>query len=214
MSIPIPFNLNNSFANPSDEYVIANPEDITHNYFNIGWGGVRTTTLPHALEPDPVLGTFKYDITATQVDVIQIRKWKNGHDAGANWNSGTVDWRGERKSTAYLGGYTTFVNASLVVNGENHISPPWKPWCRIGTDQECANVTTCMVSSCTDDQVENENYTRVELKVEAGSSPSCKKYGTHSHGGELLIVVQCNMRDTGFGQTGMYASSYDPGATW
>jgi len=183
-----------NFADPS------NPASTTTNvdqtYFNVGWGGVRSSSLPYALEPDPTAGTLSYD-DVNDVDYLPICKWgSDGASAG----------RGQRKELNQLGGYTSFVADGLLVN---QTSTPIQTWCRKDTDPTCADVNTCMVATCTDADIAN-GYTRIELKVPANSSPNCIKHVVWNG----LISLQCNMRDLGFGKSFPFLSSSEPCAPW
>ena len=184
-----------SFADPYDS--LATPSNVDQTYFNVGWGGVRSSSLPIALEPDPVTGTLKYS-DVNDVDNLPLCRWgQDGANAG----------RAERKDLQFLGGYTTFVEDGLLVN---QTIPPILPWCRKPTDSTCSNAATCMVSSCTDDQITNDGYTRMELKVAAYSSPKCA-FHTWWNG---LVSLQCNLHDLAFGRTTPFLQGAEPCSPW
>ena len=46
----------NSFADPSTPTSI----DVDYEYFNVGWGGTRSSNLPYALEADPLDNSLDY----------------------------------------------------------------------------------------------------------------------------------------------------------
>ena len=46
----------NSFADPSTPTSI----DVDYEYFNVGWGGTRSSNLPYALEADPQDNSLDY----------------------------------------------------------------------------------------------------------------------------------------------------------
>jgi hypothetical protein len=189
-----------NFADPTSPLSTATNVDQT--YFNVGWGGVRSSTLPFALEPNPTTGTLDYTDVNT-VDYLPLCKWGDGdHDNPNNAAAG----RGARADLKDLGGYSTFVQEGLLVN---RTIPKIELACRIASDPTCVNSTTCMVESCTEVDITN-GYTRIELKVQPKSSPNCVFHAIWNG----LVSLQCNMRDTLFGRTNPSLSSADPCAPW
>ena len=79
------------------------------------------------------------------------------------------------------------------------------------TDPECSDPDTCMVGSCTDEEVAEGKRTRVELKIAAGQTPGCEYSSTLVNG---YIQLKCKMRDSGFGNTGPYKPNVDRCAPW
>ncbi|KAL7533669.1 hypothetical protein ACHAXR_006666 [Thalassiosira sp. AJA248-18] len=70
-----------------------------------------------------------------------------------------------------------------------------------------------MVESCTDAQVANDGYTRMQLKVAANSSPNCQFHMVDAGRGDR-ISVQCDLHDTRFGKTTPYLQGGDPCSPW
>ncbi|KAL7443404.1 hypothetical protein ACHAXH_007319 [Discostella pseudostelligera] len=176
-----------NFANPSDP--LSTALNVDQTFFDVAWGGVRSSSLPYALKPNPSTGTLNY-ADVNNVDYLPTCLWGNDAPGGSAGRAARTDLKN-------LGGYTSFVDGGLLVN---QTFAPILPPCRKGTDPTCTNAATCMVLSCTDDQILNENYVRMELKVDAGSTPNCA-YHMMWNG---LVSLQCNMHDTGFGQTSPY----------
>jgi len=210
-SLSFPIQYQYSFANPDDP--LTTSQNTDQNYFNVGWGGVRESTLPKALEPNPSTGNMEYSNVDT-IDYIPLCQWGStwkdaeGKTHGHDFPGGPAG-RGEFKELKDVGGYTTFVDDRLLINVANFVAP-WEPWCRKGTDPTCSNPTTCMARKCTDDQVNNKGYVRVQLKVYPQEGPDCIRHSTF----EGRPVLQCNMRDPNFGKTFVYASLYDECTPW
>eukprot|EP00584_Thalassiosira_punctigera_P005954 CAMPEP_0172540772 /NCGR_PEP_ID=MMETSP1067-20121228/11704_1 /TAXON_ID=265564 ORGANISM="Thalassiosira punctigera, Strain Tpunct2005C2" /NCGR_SAMPLE_ID=MMETSP1067 /ASSEMBLY_ACC=CAM_ASM_000444 /LENGTH=776 /DNA_ID=CAMNT_0013326685 /DNA_START=99 /DNA_END=2425 /DNA_ORIENTATION=+ len=168
--------------------------EVDQTYFNVGWGGVRSSTLPFALEPNPADGTLSYDDPDT-VDYLELRPW--GYDGGS--------FKGSRQSLTSLGGYTSFVADGLRVNHASVSSA------EIALTLWCQTISTgAMVRSCTDAQVDSGTHKRIELRVLGNSSPSCAT-GAYQKG---VAELKCNFRDVGFGRTHVYLSSPDTAHPW
>ena len=91
-----------NIADPKD--VLSTPSNVDQTWMNVGWGGVRTSALPFALEPDPSTGTLAYD-DANSVDYLDLCKFSEGAEGHA-----TVE------NLKLPRGYTTFVDGRLLVN--------------------------------------------------------------------------------------------------
>ena len=188
-----------SFADPANAVSL----DVDQTYFNVGWGGIRASSLPYALEPDRDSGSLGYaDVNA--VDYIKLCGWGND-GPGAEANEPT--WPGERTNLKWLGGYTTFVEGRLLVN---QAIAPVKPWCRDNSKSCYSEPGNCMVSTCTEAQIAAGTHTRIQLKIRANSSPNCAYHAMYGS----MISLQCNMRDTGFGRTTPHLSGAEPCSPW
>lgn len=179
-------------------------------------GGVRPSNLPFALEPKPGDDTLSYD-DVENVDYLDICPWVSSlagaiiglisQCSSASFTS-SASFKGEEEGTFtdQTEGYTTFADRNLVITRAN--TSPVKAWCRKPEVNCLSSAATCMVSTCTDQQVLSGGYTRIELKVAALSSPSCKATFDSDR---LEVALQCNLRDTtGFG----YSNPYIEGETW
>lgn len=98
--------LQNSFAKPGEGSAQHN-----QNYFNVGWGGVRSSNLPFALEPRRFPETngehlFEYENPNT-VRYLPLCPW------GSN-PTGPMSERAETHNLNVMGGYTTFVADGLL----------------------------------------------------------------------------------------------------
>ena len=179
--------------------------EVDQTYFNVPWSGVRSSTLPYALEPNPSSGDLTYDDPDNE-NYLKICPW--GYD-GPN-DTTPSGWRGQRKSLSNLGGYTTFVDEDFQLNYPTQQFPAATA-CR-KEDTDCSsNPDTCMVGSCTDAEVVAGERTRIELKVAAGQTPECQYSSTLDNG---YIQLKCKMRDSGFGNTGPYKPNVDRCAPW
>ena len=155
------------------------PTEVDYTYFNVGWGGVRSSNLPYALEPgkndDDVLDYSD----PTNLDVLPLCYWGGGRDApGAALstdfpvNGKSTGTQAERKdlNDDKMKGYTTFADKDLVVKqdfetgGNTYLSTKGPP---------CRNSDGVTVLSCTQAQIDDEGYTRMQLKVDGNSSPNC-----------------------------------------
>jgi hypothetical protein len=164
--------------------------------------------MPWALEPTADAGgtvSLKY-ADPDNVDFLYLCTWAVRSETPFGWPTGNdhdgpvasgVPWPGQVRNLVDLAGYTTFASRGLLVN-EQFVDPAtyYKPWCRKPGADCYASKTTCM-AQCTDAQVENDGYERIQLKVAAGATPNCASNGVWS--AFDLIQVKCNMRDTGFG---------------
>lgn len=197
----------NSFADPKD--VLSTPTNVDQTYMDVGWGGVRTSSLPFALElggnsnsnATPTTTTLKYE-DVNDVDYLDLCKFSekgSGQESGraAVWNLNQ------------LGGYTTFVDGRLLVN---QTLPPISLPCRkpIASGGNCTlNPSSCMVGSCSADDV-SRGYTRMKLRVAAGSHPRCAYDGSWND----LVVLKCAFHDVGFGHTFPTPESLTKCAPW
>jgi hypothetical protein len=188
-----------SFANPRDP--LSTALNVDQTFFDVAWSGVRSSSLPYALEPNPSTGTLNY-ANVNDVNFLPLCPWGGGND-----EPGGPAGPAARQDLKNLGGYTTFVDGGLLVN---QTIAPILPPCRTGLDPTCSNPAKCMVMSCTDDQILNENYVRMELKVDAGSTPNC----TYHMMWKGLVSLQCNMHDTGFGEISPYSELVNECNPW
>lgn len=162
-----------SFADPSSGVA---PTEVDYTYFNVGWGGVRSSNLPYALEPgkndDDVLDYSD----PTNLDVLPLCYWGGGRDdpvvEGAQPDPGvkSTGTQAERRelNNVKMKGYTTFADKDLVVKqdfGNAYLSTMGPPCRKDGID------TT--ISTCTQAQIDSEGYTRMQLKVNGNSNPNC-----------------------------------------
>ena len=160
-----------------------------HNYFNVGWGGVRPSNLPYALEASNLTESLNYDNVDT-IKYLDINRW------------GSTDESQGTKPLGNTGGYTTFVGKGLLINKPD---PVLTTFCRKpGTDGNCiANPSTCMQASCTESEVATGGYVRVPLGVSAGTGPACQVHNNvQTPGCDNCVALQCELRpETGFGRT-------------
>ena len=155
-----------------DDSVISRPShDASLNYFNVPWGGVRTSHLPDVVEPD-LLGNLKIDPSDGDVR-LPIYGW--GHRQPGSRNILNIH---------DTGGYTTFS------------SGVWPNKTSIALDLPCVKPDAGMVDSCSDEQIVNQNYTRMELKV-PDDGTKCFRHGGSTP--ESLLIA-CQFHSTGFGQ--------------
>lgn len=196
-----------NFADPND----SNPNLVDQNYFNVGWGGVRSSSLPYALEADPATGAFAYDFNGVMNHYLKLCTW--GYVNGVNRGDHDVENglalpRGIRKDIQETAGYTTFAEPSLVVNhpvvNDQVPLPCRKPGANCYTNAE-----TCMAPSCTDEEVGN-GHVRMQLKVAAGSSPNCRTHSTQ----ETYVSLKCELHAKGFGRASSYKTALDQCAPW
>jgi hypothetical protein len=181
-----------SFADPRDP--LSTALNVDQTFFDVAWGGVRSSSLPYVLEPRKITDTFTFNYAnVNEVNCLPLCPWGEGNDA-----LGGPSGPAARAELKDLGGYTSFVDGSLLVN---HTFAPMQPPCRKGSDPSCRNPATCMVLSCTDDQIRNDNYVRMELKVDAGNTPNC----TFHMMWKDFVSLQCDMHDTGFGEISPYS---------
>ena len=82
-------------------------------------------------------------------------------------------------------------------------------WCRKPTDSRCYNEATC-ITPCTDAQVRNNGYVRMPLRVKPNSHPNCRKQ-QYWNG---YVLLMCNMRPTGFGQSKPYVQGGETCKPW
>ncbi len=174
---------------------------MDQTFFDVAWGGVRSSSLPYALEPNQTTGTLNY-ANVNEVDYLPLCPWGGGND-----EPGGPAGPAARQDLRNTGGYTTFVDGGLLVN---QTFAPILPPCRKGSDPTCSNPATCMVMSCTDDQIRNNSYVRMELKVDAGRTPNC----TYHMMWKGLVSLQCNLHDTGFGEISPYSELVDECYPW
>eukprot|EP00986_Skeletonema_menzelii_P001282 scaffold338_cov155-Skeletonema_menzelii.AAC.16 len=183
------------------------PTIVDQNYFNLPWGGVRASTLPHALEPDATTGELSYEDPNT-IDYCPLCPWGSDQAGGPQGRCAMDD-------LSNLGGYTSFVADGLYVNRPATDQKPYL-WCR-KPNMSCSGASsTCMADAndCYDEAGQPKpGYTPVVLEVPANSTPLCEDRGSFANGWEL----RCEMVRTGFGQTFPYLSPTtvtDPCAPW
>ena len=166
------------------------PHIIDQGYFNVPWSGVRSSTLPIALEPNPLTGELKYEDPDT-VDYCPLCGWGNDSPGGPQG-------RCERADLQDLGGYTSFVGRGLQVNRPTTNQKPFV-WCRKPNTSCFTDPTTCMANpdECYNaDGTTKTGYTPVIMEIPANLTPDCRNRGEFSNGWEL----KCRMRRTGFGR--------------
>ena len=196
--------LQRSFPDPKDPHAAYALNDPT--FFDVGWGGIRPSALPYALEPLATADTLTFNNVNT-VDNLPLCKWGNDHDR-VNGPAG----RAARISLPSTGGYTTFVEGGLLVN---KTLTPLLPPCR-KPNVTCTTVwgdaNSCMVESCTQTQIDTQGYVRMTLKVAPGSSPNCEADSAYWNNG--MVQLRCDFHDTGFGRITPLHASYDKCAPW
>jgi len=194
---------------------------VDQTYFNVGWGGVRSSTLPHAIEPKSDGSLLFAD--PNDVDYLEQCGWSDSHLKRGYVRSGGVVIPEQILDLDDSGGYTSFVSKGLLVN---RLLPAPEMPCRNNTHSTCADdVGNCMVNSCvkhgsaracltscTDSQVAAGTRTRMELRVQSNKNPACKKHGNDLYSG--YPAIKCNFHDTQFGQTSPNLSSPDACAPW
>ena len=159
-----------TFQNFARDDVISRPgHDASLNYFNVPWSGVRASHLPDIVEPD-LSGKLKIDPSDGDIR-LPIYIWgQPGPRSILNIQN--------------TGGYTTFTRGV------------WPNKTLVALDLPCAKPDAGMVDSCDDEQIANQNYTRMELQVpDVGTK--CFR-----HGGSTpeSLVLACQFHPTGFGQ--------------
>ena len=190
----------------------SDPNKVDQTYFNLPWSGVRRSSLPFALEPNPSTGTLSYQDPDT-VDYCPLCNW--GNDA-----PGGPQGRCAREDLKNLGGYTTFVAPGLFVNRETGLQQYL--WCRKpnnpdGSSSCSTSASTCMAqpSECYNgDGSVKEGYTPVKLEVAADSFPDCRDHVGIYEGYQTL---KCKLHSVGFGSCGTYlyaGTSSDECAPW
>ena len=152
--------------------------DESLNYFNVPWGGVRTSHLPDVIEPD-VSGKFNIDPSYGDVRT-PIFGW------GQIGSSSIVDIRSTGGFTTFAGGY-------------------WPNKTAAPLDLPCVKPDMGMVDSCTDAQIEDQNFTRMVLQVPS-SGTNCWRHGQSTP--ENLLLA-CQLHPPGFGQN--FASGENSG---
>jgi hypothetical protein len=174
--------------------VLSTPMNVDQTYMNVGWGGVRTSSLPYALEAGNYSNSdnvttrtkLKYE-NVNDVDYLDLCKF------------GEVQMgRAAILDLKRLGGYTTFVDGRLLVN---QTLPAISLPCRkpIGSGGNCtSNPSTCMVGSCDRADVLNRGYVRMKLRVKARTHPQCVSYEEKWND---LVMLKCQFHDVGFGHT-------------
>ena len=209
-----------NFAPPES----AGPE-VDQNYFNVGWGGVRTGTLPIALEkggagnatlgyrdPDGVDTVGQCPWSASQgredqmVDLDQTPGYTCENSSllfrSFPFSKNLTVLRPLRPLPSSADAVLmspAFVTPGLRVNGA---TPPELP-CRVNA-VPCSsdNGATCMVDSCTDADIESGTHTRLSLRVPPGSTPNCRDHFgmTFARDGRSYPIIKCDIRDAGFGR--------------
>jgi len=189
-----------NFADPTD--ALSTPLNVDQTYFNIGWGGVRSSSLPIALEPDFNSRTLAYT-DPDAVNYLELCPW------GAD--SLITDLKSLR-------GYTTFVEHGLLVNrfgtspSVNRDVPTedlFMPCTTSNPTCTVFNTPGCMVTSCTQTQIDG-TYTRMALNVRAGQRPNCQIRGAWNG----LMSMRCEFHDTGFGDSSPEFAALDSCAPW
>ena len=143
--------------------------DESLTYFNVPWGGVRTSHLPDVLEPD---ASGNFDIDPTYRDArTPIFGW------GQPGPRSMVDLRSTGGFTTFTGGY-------------------WPNKTVAPLDMPCVTPYMVMFDSCTDEQIETQNYARMVLQVPS-SGTNCFR-----HGGSTPenLLVGCQLHPSGFSQ--------------
>ena len=184
------FHRYHSFADPADS--LSTPTNVDQTYFNVGWGGVRSSSLPIALEPDFDSNTLAFT-DPDAVDYLELCPWGP--------NSLQTDLK-------YTRGYTTFVEEGLSVNRVVPTEDTFLP-CTKPTPTCTADAAACMVTSCTQTQIDN-GYTRMELNVQPGDTPNCQ----HRAAWNGLMSLRCEFRNIGFGNSSPEFTALDPCAPW
>jgi hypothetical protein len=103
----------------------------------------------------------------------------------------------------------------LLVNqtGFPNLSLPCRKSGDCGSDINDPKSKTCMVQSCTDAQIINSGYTRIQLKVAAYSQSPCDAAKTE-HRWNGLVMLRCDFHDTGFGVSPWKQTSYHSCSPW
>jgi len=171
-----------NFANPND--VLSTPMNVDQTYANIGWGGVRTSTLPYALEPNNITGILEYS-DVNNVDYLDLCTFGEPPMGKAMISD-----------LKQLGGYTTFVESGLYINQLN--LPPILPPCRKPGVNCTISPATCMVETCNRTDID-AGFVRMELIVKAGKTTDCLAY-TELYN-DRYVQLRCIMHDVGFGIT-------------
>ena len=160
----------------------ANPIDVDYDFFNVGWGGVRSCKLPHVLEPDPQDNSLDYE-HPNDSDYTPLCHWSEDPEG-----------RQEPIDISRTGGYTTFFGEGLTIN-RPPVSIPMPCSKPGGCTVETA--TTSMVDSCTDTQIV-EGYKRIVLSSPPGGPQCSRRPGTWNG----YITLSCNLLDEAvFGKT-------------
>ena len=176
-----------SFADPRNSA----QSKVNQNYFNVGWGGVRSSTLPYALEP--TTGSLEY---ADPDTVAPLSLCPMGADDPKDLHHSS------------MGGYTTFARGEgghggdgLLVRSILPAAPPL-PCVKNGKMQE----------SCTQNEID-AGARRLELLVRPGETPQCQQTGFRKNG---LFLLACDFHDKGFPQLSPVKSyfSADPCRPW
>ncbi|KAL7554862.1 hypothetical protein ACHAWF_018423 [Thalassiosira exigua] len=184
-----------NFADPHDASVPDSKVDLT--YFNVAWSAVRPSNLPYALEPDAG-GTLDY-ADVNDVPYLPLCRWGTDDAAQAG--------RARPRPMSQTDGYTSFVGEGLIVN---RTAAPLELWCSKPGGCTAANQATCMEKSCTDAQVADSGYKRIELGVKADTAPGCSFHNTATPYAPY-VGLKCNFRlEAGFA----YTSDPDPCAPW
>ena len=190
---PLPPLFINSFADPKD--VLSTPLNVDQTWMNVGWGGVRTSALPFALEPDPSTGTLSYE-DVNGVDYLDLCKF-----------SEVPEGRAAVENLKMLGGYTTFVDGRLLVN--QTLAPILLPCRKSGADCT-ASPSTCMVESCNKTDIDN-GYDRIQLRVLPNNTANCQAYEDQWNG---LVQLKCGFHAGNFGHTFPSQDSFVSCAPW
>ena len=171
---------------------------MNQDYFNVGWGGVRSSALPYALEAHPDTGDLSYSDPAA-VDYLPLCSWGRDDPVVDADTAG----RAVRKNLAdpAMSGYTVFVQDGLVLDDPDPIPVP---------DLPCAMPDGTMGASCTPAEIE-AGAVRLELFVRPGLTPDCKRHGVQAHG---PFALQCEMHDTGFNRADANLHQADPCRPW
>ena len=142
--------LQNSFANPTDP--LSTPLNTHLDYFNVGWGGVRSSNLPYPLEPNSA-GDLNYE-NPDNTSILPVCKW------------GTPNQPETDKDIHTGKGYTTFVDNRFLLDQN---IPPVLPWCRRKTcpddpnDQKTWNSQVDKTNNCTANPSNSECSCMVRL---------------------------------------------------
>jgi hypothetical protein len=171
-----------NFANPFD--VLSTPLNVDQTYANVGWGGVRSSTLPYALEPNNSTGILQYS-NVNNVDYLDLCTFGEPPQGKAVVSD-----------LKQLGGYTTFVEPGLIINQQT--LPPILPPCRKPGINCTVSPATCMVETCNQTNID-AGFVRMDLHVKAGKTTDCLSY-TELYNNQY-VQLRCIMHDVGFGIT-------------
>ena len=156
-------------------------------YLNLPWSGIRESTLPDVLTPDPATSTLTIDPSNGDVRT-PIFGWGEPEEVA----SATYF---EPGATA---GYTTF--AAKIWPNKTALAvdlPCIKPYSDCSNGALPDDPTNCMVSNCSDDQITNEGYERMVLQV-ASVGTHCQRRLDHPAATRTNnLLLRCQLRPKG-----------------